>query len=346
VSRLGSFFSKHEERFGRRVMLIALYALPGLLTLTSASIVDADIWSHVRTGQWIIENRWVPYTDWFSTYGMGKPWFAYSWLFEILMYGLFSRLGLIGLLVYVYVLVLSITAVLHSLVRKLVTEVFAVALTGLAVFAMLPLYTPRPWLCTILLFIIELKILISVRHSRNYRALYFLPPLFALWANLHIQFVYGFVLLGIAACEDPIGRLMRRRIPDRDVDRGLQPLVMALVIVACLIATLANPYHFGIYAVVLDYARQPGLYNLFREYAAMDFRTAPNWFVLFLTLGATFALGGRPFVSPFWILLVLAGALLSFRSGRDVWFVVIIGVVVISSSRSSALAGRRCPASP
>src|SRR5258706_3950809 len=229
-------------------MLIALYALPGLLTLTSASIVDADIWSHVRTGQWIVENRWVPYTDWFSAYGMGKPWFAYSWLFELLMYGLFSRLGLIGLLLYGYVLVLSITAVLHSLVRKLVTEVPAVVLTGLAIFAMLPLYTPRPWLFTILLFIIELTILISVRHSRSYAPLFFLPPLFALWANLHIQFVYGFFLLGIAACEDPIGRLFRhRRLNSDDEGLGLPPLRIVLLIVASVIAALANPFHLWTY---------------------------------------------------------------------------------------------------
>jgi hypothetical protein len=324
-------------------MLIILYALPAGLTLTSASIVDHDIWSHIRTGQWIVAHGWVPYADWFSSYGMGKPWVAYSWLFELLIYGVFSRLGLLGLLVYVYVLVLSITAVLHSFVRKLVTEVaHAVVLTALALFAMLPLYTPRPWLFTILFFAIELNILVGVRHSRRYRVLLFLPLLFALWANLHIQFIYGLFVLGLFALEDPLNRLAHRRTAvNEEQDKPLPVRRMALITAACLIVTLVNPYHFRIYLVVLDYVRQPGLYNLIREYAAMNFRTAPNWFVLFFTLGATFALGRHRVVSPFWILLVLVGALVSFRSARDAWFVVTIAVVVICSSRSAALVNKR-----
>src|SRR5438132_6074279 len=65
----------------------------------------------------------------------------------------------------------------------------------------------------------------------------------------------------------------------------------------------------------------------------MDFRTASNWVVLFLALGTTLVLGRRPRVNPFWILLLLTGVLLSFRSGRDVWLLVIICVALISSSR-------------
>jgi hypothetical protein len=319
--------------------LILLYAIPGWLALIPANVVDPDVWWHIRSGQWIVRHHWVPYTDWFSSYGLGKPWAAYSWLFEILIYGLFSRVGLIGLLAYVYAMVLAITATLYSLVRKFETRVaYSVALTGLALFAMAPLYTPRPWLFTILLFIIELNILISVRRSHRYRCLFLLPPLFALWANLHIQFVLGFIVLGVAACEEPLARLRRHQI---NGDRALPPLFMTLIALACVVATLANPYHFKIYRVVFDLIRQAGFYNLISEFGAMDFRTIPEWLVLGLALGATFALGRQRALKPFWFLLLLAGMLISFRARRDLWFVVIIAVGIISSSRSAALVGSR-----
>jgi len=213
---------------------------------------------------------------------------------------------------------------------------YAVALTALALFAMLPLYTPRPWLLTILFFAIELNILVGVRHSRSYRFLFFLPLLFALWANVHIQFIYGLFVLGLFALEDPLNRLVRRTAANDEHENPLPVRTMVLITAACLVATLVNPYYFRIYLVVLDYLRQPGLYNLIREYGAMDFRTAPNWFVLFLALGATFVIGRQARIGALWICLFLASILLSFRSGRDVWFVVIIATALISSPTIAA----------
>jgi hypothetical protein len=116
---------------------------------------------------------------------------------------------------------------------------------------------------------------------------------------------------------------------------------MSLITLACVVATLLNPYHFKIYAVVLQLVRQAGFYNIISEFAAIDFRTAPEWLALGLTLGAGFALGRQPVVRPFWFLLLLACVLISFRSRRDLWLVVIIAVGVISSSRSAAHVARR-----
>ena len=53
------------------------------------------------------------------------------------------------------------------------------------------LYTPRPWLFTILLFILELDILMRARRTGRLRGLLWLPAIFALWANVHIQFIDG-----------------------------------------------------------------------------------------------------------------------------------------------------------
>jgi len=311
-----------------------MYFTAEWLALDPAAITDADIWSHLRTGEWIVRHHWVPYTDPFSSYGLGHSWVAYSWLFEVLVFGLHHLFGLVGLLAFVCIMVLAITAGLHALIRKFEPRVAnAVLLTAFGLIAMAPLYTPRPWLFTILLFIIELNILIGVRNSRNYGRLFLLPLLFALWANLHIQFVLGFSVLCIAAFEAPIVRLLGKIQVTVGEERGLPPLRVVLVILACLVAALANPYHFRIYAVVLDYLRQPSLYGLVKEFAAMDFRIAPNWLVLFMTLSAAFALGRQSLLRPFWILLVVTAVFVSFRSGRDVWFVVIIAAAVISSSR-------------
>src|SRR5215510_5708612 len=110
--------AKHEEIFRRSIILIALYILVVTFSLKPNVVVDPDIWGHLRTGRWILDHGWVPVTDPFSTYGQGKLYVAYSWLYELIVYGLYRFFGLVGLVIFTVVLSLGITAALYSLVRK------------------------------------------------------------------------------------------------------------------------------------------------------------------------------------------------------------------------------------
>src|SRR5260370_33390674 len=97
-----------SRTFLRAVLLALLYCLP--ILLATRPIVDPDIWWHLREGQWIVSHYAGPTTDPFAAYGLGKPWIAYSWLFEVLVYGPFRSFGLPGLRVYVAALSLWIPA--------------------------------------------------------------------------------------------------------------------------------------------------------------------------------------------------------------------------------------------
>jgi hypothetical protein len=50
-------------------------------------------------------------------------------------------------------------------------------------------------------------------------------------------------------------------------------------------------------------------------------------------MGAVFALGRRRDVSSFWSLLLSVAVFLSFRSKRDVWFVITVAITIISITR-------------
>src|SRR5215813_11223251 len=183
-----------EKSLRRLVILVLLYCIPASQAMVP--FIDPDIWWHFRTGQWIFSHGQVPVTDPFSTYGMGKPWVAYSWLFEILVYALFTKLGLMGILVFTVSMSLLITLVLHGALPRaglpFLVEVLSVAV---ALGAMSRLISPRSWLFSILFFTVELFILFHVRRTDRFAPLLALPPLFVLWANLHMQFVYGLAVL-------------------------------------------------------------------------------------------------------------------------------------------------------
>src|SRR6202034_3914455 len=117
--------------------------------------------------------------------------------------------GLVGIVAYSSAMILAITMALYHLVRRLQTDVtLRVLLTFAAMYGMGHLQTPRPWMFTILFFVLELDILMQVRRTGRAIELAWLPVIFALWANTHIQFVDGLFVLGLALAEAMLARWM------------------------------------------------------------------------------------------------------------------------------------------
>ena len=199
--------ARHDQ-VARALLTAVLYAAPILMCLyASASIADPDIWWHLRTGEWIMQHHTVPHTDPFSAFGAGKPWQAYSWLFELVAFKAYQWFDLSGIMAYTATMVLAITIALHRLMQRLQPDFTKATLLTMSVMICLSrLYTPRPWLFTILFFVLEIDLLMQARKSGATRELFWLPLIFALWANIHIQFIDGLLVLGVAACEPALRR--------------------------------------------------------------------------------------------------------------------------------------------
>src|SRR5271157_4389829 len=101
--------AKLEEWLRRMLVLVAVFTIPAIVAgrLTTGS--DPDLWWHLRAGQWIVQHHLVPATDLFSAYGIGKPWVAYSWLFEAVVYAIYRSAGLLGLLIFKVAMIMAIT---------------------------------------------------------------------------------------------------------------------------------------------------------------------------------------------------------------------------------------------
>jgi hypothetical protein len=328
MSLIPASLANSEKTLRRLVIVVLLYCIPASQAMVP--LVDPDIWWHFRTGQWIFSHGQVPITDPFSDYGMGKPWIAYSWLFEILVYALFTKLGLIGILVFTVSMSFLIALVLHGALRRaalpFIAEVFPVTV---ALGAMSSLFSPRPWLFSILFFTVELFILFHVRRTDKIAPLLALLPLFVLWANLHIQFIYGLAVLGLFLVEVLLLQLPSLSLYPRhraNVSLGR----VSLLLLACLVATLITPYHFRLYTPILEYIGQTGAFQIVMELLPLSFRALADWLVIGLAIVAAFVLGWQRGWLPFPTLLLLMGTFLAFRARRDVWVLVLAAVFIIS----------------
>jgi hypothetical protein len=327
------------EQVAQALVLAVLFAVPALICVRAACVIDLDIWWHLRTGEWMLLHHAVPHVDLYSGALAGRPWLAYSWLFELVTVKLYQWLGLAGIVAYSSAMILAITVALFHMVRRLQGDfTLVVLLTFAACYSMGHLYTPRPWLFTILFFILEMDILIEARKTGRVRELAWLPVIFALWANVHIQFVDGLFVLGLAWVEAVVALWWK------GAETRLRPAWLGLALVASLLATLLNPYGWRIYQAAFDLATQGGALNLVTELQAMPFRGLPDFLILLLALGSAAALAWRRRFQPFETALLAFAAVLAFRSQRDVWVMAVVGAMILASSiTGSEKAAMRLP---
>ena len=317
------------ESIAQAIVLTVLYSAPTIwLFSTFNACLDNDIWWHLATGKWILQNHAIPHTDPFSAYGLGRSWAAYSWAFDLPLAWLVAHLGFVGLLLLQVVLVTAIIVALHRLIAALVPDfTLSVLLTFAAAIAMSRVFTPRPWLLTILFFILELHLVSRARENGDYRRLLWLPLIFWAWANLHVQFIYGLFVLMLAVGEAWWSWWKARCDPVQHRVRNL----WTATIIGCIAATLVNPYFVEIYKVAYQLGTLPGVLNQISELNAVPFRSLSDYVLLLIALCAVGAFVWQRELRPFPWALLLWAIFFSFRSQRDIWLLAVVGTAVIAT---------------
>jgi hypothetical protein len=192
---------------------LMLIALRPLLT----SIPPFDFWWHLATGRAIVMQGAIPTVDTFSYTRAGQPFYNQGWLAELLMYGLY-RLGDVHLIVIVQSLVMALAYGL--LLRLCIIRTGRLRLSvALLLLTTLPLsftnWVVRPQSYTFPLFVGFLTILTEYRLGRSNR-LWLMPPLMALWVNMHGAFVLGLALIGITFVGELLKTFRRPRTKSKE----------------------------------------------------------------------------------------------------------------------------------
>src|SRR4051812_8484520 len=180
--------------FSFPVMLAALLVLLMVLTVRGR-FNDPDMWWHLKIGEIIWNTHSIPRVDLFSFTALGKPWVAQEWLSELTIYGAYHFGGYTGLMLWLctfsalFAVASYILCCLYSGNSKVATLggliVWLFSTIGLAI---------RPHMLGYTLLVCEL-ILLHLGRYRNPRWLLALPPLFALWINLHGSWFFGLAIL-------------------------------------------------------------------------------------------------------------------------------------------------------
>ena len=322
-----------ELRALLRLRMLQLLALTGVLTAVGAiafaiklCVIDNDIWWHLKVGDWMVQHVAVPHTGILSRTAADRPWVAYSWGYEVLMSFAYRWFGLMGVGLYGTLLTIAVAAAVYWMLQRISGRFWAsLVLAGITCSAFLFNGMPRPVFFSMVLFCVMLALLIEANRTGRIQTLYWLPLLFFVWANLHIQFIYGLFLVGLlVACTLALRIASSWGItPSFLLPPTLPALPLLVVFVACTAATLVGPNFYHSYTAVYEYSKAKFAYNVIIELQPLSFRGYSHYIELLLTAFGFYAVGWRKKIDLFKLTMLTVCSIVAYRTMRDAWFIAI-----------------------
>lgn len=296
--------------------------LPNLLTLLLLVLIganyfgtfaDLDFSWQIRTGERIVQTGALRPTDAFSYTIAGKQVEDFEWLYEVILYGIWTTFGFGGLKFLRVVLVAAPLVLLGLRLRRDGVRWHGIALCLLtAILVVAPAWNLRPMYCTTIGLFLTWSWLHD--HCTARRSLsWALPIVLLLWANLHPGIILGQGLLFGAICWEWLNQRLRWHAPlDRAALRRL-----TLIGSLGLAATFLSPDPIA----RLLYAFNPDLaHPVFRQFVEMQ----PLYTFV---MRPPFAIGLVYVVAA----LVLVSAIVRFRHYRGWELMLLLGLAALAN---------------
>lgn len=241
ATRSASETAANGSTLDRRLFLyLGAVALVFAFLMGLKTLIDPDFFWQLATGRWVAQHHQIFSTDVFSYTAAGHSW-IYPVGSALLFYGAYL-LGGYALLCWLGAAACCGTVALLLRRGSAVTAAIAIV----AVPSIASRTNPRAEMFTVVLFAAYLSIL-----WENYRTgqarLWLLPVLMLAWVNLHLGFVSGLGLI-VAFVGTDVLQMLRPSLR-REAAQRLRRA--APWFAATAVATLVNPWGWGIYAALL-----------------------------------------------------------------------------------------------
>jgi len=297
----------NTKRLVAWIVFLAIFAMAARVSM------DTDTWWHIRAGQWIIQNREIPTTDFFSYTRAGETWIYPGWLVEAPMYLLYQLFGPGGLNLWTAAMVtLTFIFIWQTLSGGVFLKAFVIILAASASGVY---WAARPYLVSFLLSAVYLKVLEDFRWNRSltkksqeepnpfnwfrfsrqggFRSLLWLPLLMIVWVNSHGGFVVGFILWGIYWFALIVTFLIQRYVKKSQVDIHSANSILFLSAIGLLmiLAVCINPHGLVMLGYPLKTVSIGALQDFIQEWQSPNFHMRSSqpfiwlWILTFAVVG-------------------------------------------------------------
>lgn len=307
--------------------------------LSNRPLADSDVGWHIRNGEHILHTASIPHTDPFSSTMAGQPWFAWEWLYDVVIGSIHLGLGLNGVVWWTALIIASSLSFLFVVMMRRGTNIpVALVLTLLAVSASTIHFFARPHIISWFFVLIFVVVLDRWDCNRsNARLSYLLPLLMLVWVNVHGGFLVG---IAVFACYW-IGTLIERfRAADafENVRKQSYARRVGLALIATIAATFVNPYGYRLHLHVARYLNNRFLMDQIDEFRSPDFHGVAQKCFLVLILLTMFVLvqaGWKIRASGFLVLVLAISA--GLYASRNIPIAAILIAFEIGPALSESL---------
>lgn len=235
-----------------------------LLLYNSFSYFDPDFGWHLRLGEEIVKTGMVPTVN-YSNYTLyGASFVDHEWLFNLTVYYIYNNFGYIVLSLLFCLLPLFALLILNYFLDNYFNISIKKYLWPLILFESLSLIAMAPHLgvrmqeLTLLFFVFLLAIILHYIRNRKYFILWWLVPLFYLWANLHGGFLLGLgvllVFIGVKIFERLfISKKVLSFLDSGSVFSWPEILLVMVFALLALVSTALTPYGLKLYSFLSSY---------------------------------------------------------------------------------------------
>ncbi len=210
----------------RQIKIVITCLVLGWSALFLAHYIDlstADLGRHLMNGRLLVEAPWaekmgVLHTNFYSYTMPDQPFVNHHWLSGVIFYLVEMVSGFAGLSIFYILLFLAAIALVWNVARKVSTFYVATAVLIFLLPLMVGRVEVRPEVWSYLLS----GVVLNLCYFRRY--LWSIPLIMLLWVNLHIGFIFGFLILGAYLLEEW---------------RRFTPILLASLLAACV-----NPFGY------------------------------------------------------------------------------------------------------
>lgn len=279
---------------------------------------DTDLWYHLAGGRYLFATHTIPHDSFFSFLSPPRAWVDYSWLFQAVVYLVYSWLGYHGLVVFrTGLYVAALTVIFRYLFHGRIRQPLAAWWTFLVIACgsiLLPRYLlVRPHMMT-LVFIITFLYILEFKPQRAIA----LPGLAILWSNLHgIAYPVLWLICGSYLLEE-IWVRVKGPTSSRQITSCVVPLAVSML------AVFLTPHGIRLFgrplistASASEYIQElaplslPDVFSAHLSMMTPSPFTMFNLFLLIACLAALASLRNTPFRISHWLLCLGGGVLLA-----------------------------------
>lgn len=287
-------------------------------------LFDADTFWLLTTGQHIFLEG-IPATDIYSYTNPNLAWVVYQWLFEVFLYLSYALGGWFTVGNFLILLFSTTSFFLYTLLRRNnVNSIFCLIAVSVFIVATHVSWYARPASLTYLLIVLTLLIF-NLTETKNEKYILLMPLIMVFWANAHLGFTSGIILLAIYFGYNLLSYTLFKI-------EGKNQLVKysMLALVLSVLATFINPYGLELYYYMTSLASSDTMNSVIKELLSPDFHQSHTKPVLYLMIANITLIPFSRNVKPLYVFLTALSLIMFLLFVRNLPFYSIFGSILLA----------------